>query len=276
MTSWDVAAIAAVLIIGVPHGGLDGAVARRIGWSSGLWAWLGFHLGYLVLAAIIVWLWLLWPVPSLAVFLLISALHFGSSDIAHTLSLITAKQRHQWLPLMTHGGLISIAIPSLQPIAVQPLFSLLVGDEGATLLIEAIDLLFLPWLLSLASYSIYAIIYPVWRKPLLSLISLAILVLLLPPLISFALYFCLWHSRSHTLRIWKSLESDNERRRSFIEAAAYSLFAWATALAFFMLYQGSMSSALIQLTFIGLAALTVPHMLLVDVADQLKRQRLLP
>jgi Brp/Blh family beta-carotene 15,15'-monooxygenase len=276
MTSWDLAAIAAVLLIGVPHGGLDGAVARRIGWPEGLRAWLGFHLGYIALAALVVWLWLQWPVPGLAVFLLISALHFGRSDIVHTQSLIALKTYQQWLPLIAHGGLVSIAIPSMQPAAVKPLFAILVGDEGADMLINTTGTLFLPWLLSLASYSVYAIIYPAWRKPLLSLIVLLILVLILPPLISFALYFCLWHSRSHTLRIWHSLEGNTERRRSFIETTVYSLIAWTAALVFFTVFQGSFSSALIQLTFIGLAALTVPHMLLVDIADKLKQQRLSP
>ena len=32
MTSYEYIAMAAMLLIGVPHGGLDGAVARRIGW----------------------------------------------------------------------------------------------------------------------------------------------------------------------------------------------------------------------------------------------------
>ena len=197
MTSWDIAAIAAILLIGVPHGGLDGAIARRIGWPKGLLAWLGFHIGYIALAALVVWLWLQWPVSGLAVFLLISALHFGSSDIALTQSESAQKSNHQWLPLITHGGLVSIAIPSLQPIAVQPLFIILVGDVGAQILIEIIGMAFLPWLLSCFLYCAYAIIYPAWRTSLFNLGVLLILVFLLPPLTSFALYFCFWHSRRH-------------------------------------------------------------------------------
>ena len=276
MTSWDLAAIAAVMLFGVPHGGLDGAVARRIGWSQGTAAWLGFHIGYIALAALVVWFWWQWPVPGLAIFLIISALHFGKSDIANIPAPIHDTPSSRWLPLAAHGGLVSIAIPSLQPAAVEPLFAILIGDEGATILLQSIGALFLPWLLSFAGYAVFAAKTPVWRKPLNSLITQLILVFLLPPLISFALYFCLWHSRGHTLRIWRSIEAESERRRSFIEAAIYSLIAWAAALIFLLFFEGSLSASIVQLTFIGLAALTVPHMLLVDLADKLKQQRLLP
>ena len=273
MTNWDLVAIAAVLLIGVPHGGLDGAVARRVGWSDGVYAWLGFHLGYIILAALVVLLWWHWPTPSLAVFLCISGFHFGRSDIINPASVADQKVSQYWLPLIAHGGLVSIAIPSLKPGLVAPLFGILIGDEAGAALTNTITMLWTAWLLAVFAYCAYAWFVPTWRKPLFSLLILLTLVFVLPPLVSFALYFCLWHSRRHTVRIWQSLQDETERRRSFVEATVYTLMAWISAGVFFVYFGDSFSETLMQLTFIGLAALTIPHMLLVDIADQLKNRR---
>jgi Brp/Blh family beta-carotene 15,15'-monooxygenase len=93
----------------------------------------------------------------------------------------------------------------------------------------------------------------------------------LPPLISFAVYFCLCHSRNHLLRVWFSINKERERRRSFIEAMVYSVLAWASVLVFLFIVPNTLTTALVQITFIGLAALTVPHMLLVDLANKLNK-----
>ena len=48
MTNWDIAALVAIILLGVPHGGYDAAIARRSGWQmSGAFSWLGFHFAYL-------------------------------------------------------------------------------------------------------------------------------------------------------------------------------------------------------------------------------------
>ena len=263
----SVIAIAAILLIGVPHGGLDGAVARRVGWPSGILPWMLFHIIYVVLAATVAGLWWLYPLPSLLFFLLISALHFGSSDIRH---ISPPSQLASWLPLIAHGGLVVIAIPVLQSAAVAPLFAVLVGAENSLWLLNHIEPLLLPWVACLFAYGIYSLYQPQWRKSLLSLALLIALAYLLPPLVSFALYFCLWHSRSHMQRIWRNIPPE-QRQRSAREAIIYSLLAYAAAGIYCLLQtNGGASSvsavtpALLQLSFIGLAALTVPHMVLVD------------
>ena len=259
MTNWDILAIVAVLLFGVPHGGLDGAVARRIGWPTSIISWVVFHFTYIVLAALVTVLWWLFPLACLSVFLLISALHFGASDIIDVGTDV--------LPWATHGGLVCIVIPSLQPTLVEPIFTILVGADNASLLMIIITNLFFPWLLCLAGYFFFAYQQDQYRKPLISLLVFIGLVFMLPPLISFSLYFCLWHSRGHMLRLWHSLEG-TERNRSVTEALIYTVISWISIGFIFYFYQEPSSIALINITFIGLAALTLPHMLLVDYADR--------
>ena len=100
---------------------------------------------------------------------------------------------------------------------------------------------------------------------------LIVLVYFLAPMISFSLYFCFWHSRSHMLLIWRSLKQPDMRSRASYEMIVYSLMAWSAIIVGYYYLQTSVNTALIQLTFIGLASLTVPHMLLVDYANKRPR-----
>lgn len=262
MVAIDYLAIGAVLLFGVPHGGLDGAVARRVGWPTTTIARIIFHFAYVMIAAVVSLIWWVFPVPSLAIFLIISAIHFGVSDIRH----IMQVGKNHWLPVLAHGGLVSIAIPGFQSDAVAPIFAVLVGEEGGTFLLQVIDFLLKPYILIVCAYLAYSILEKGWIHSAFNLIILLLLAYLLAPLLSFALYFCLWHSRAHTIRIWQSI-SVAERRRCLQETFAYSIAAWVTAAGFFWYFQANPDNILIQLTFIGLAALTVPHMVLVDFAD---------
>ena len=265
LSNLSLIAIAAILLIGVPHGGMDGAIARRAGWPAGMLSWILFHLAYLLLAVSVAFVWWLYPLPSLIFFLAISALHFGSSDIRH---ISAPSSRDTWLPLLAHGGLVVIAIPGFQGSAVEPLFAVLVGKENSLWLLQQIDSLLLPWAVLLFAYGIYSLFQPRWRWTLFNLALLTALAYLLPPLVSFALYFCLWHSRRHMQQTWRAIAPE-QRRRSAIETLVYSLLAFVAAGLFFVVQtqNGSASGitpTLLQLTFVGLAALTVPHMLLVD------------
>jgi Brp/Blh family beta-carotene 15,15'-monooxygenase len=104
-------------------------------------------------------------------------------------------------------------------------------------------------------------------------ILFAVVVAILPPLVSFALYFCIIHTGRHMRRIWHVLASTSSSKGLYRQAAGFTLASWLVGgAAFLWLETGDLDAALLQVVFIGLAALTVPHMILVD-GFFAKRQR---
>ena len=260
MTSWDIAALLAIVLLGVPHGSFDAAIARRSGWQiNNPFSWVEFHIVYLLLAIAVTILWWWFPLVSLSIFLLLSGLHFGASDIVDSGS--------DWLPWVAHGGLVAVAIPNFHTQEVLQLFSFLTSAEAAQQLLNALSVIFVLWVISCISYCIFSYHHKPYRKPLLNLVALIVIVILLPPLVSFALYFCFWHSRGHVVRLWNSLPA-NARYGAIREALIYTLLAWGAGLALFFYLSGNATEILFRLTFIGLAALTLPHMILVDLLDK--------
>jgi Brp/Blh family beta-carotene 15,15'-monooxygenase len=97
-------ALTAVVMIGLPHGAFDGAVALALGYGKSLKSMLGFILGYIAIAASVVVFWMMFADLALILFLTISVLHFGIGD----------RQSGGWLTRTTqtisHGGLVVIGI----------------------------------------------------------------------------------------------------------------------------------------------------------------------
>jgi len=240
-----------VAVLGVPHGALDLHMASRLWPLARRRARAAFGLGYLALAGGVLGLWLVAPGPALAAFLTYSALHFGGDW----------RLELPWLARLA-AGVAVVAMPAWRFEAeVAALFSVLapagVAAPGAALLHDLA-----PWA------AVVAIGGALVRRRLgasLELATLAALAAAAPPLLYFVTYFCGLHSPRHFVETLDQLDLD--WRHGAIAAApltAMTLAFAAIAMVVLMASGVALDAATLATVFIGLAALAVPHMLLVE------------
>jgi Brp/Blh family beta-carotene 15,15'-monooxygenase len=241
-----------ILLLGVPHGALDTMFAYRLYDLHRPLDWMLFTLIYLLLAAVVVAVWWWAPMVFLILFLLISAAHFSGDPEKGT-------------PPATrilYGGCVLLLPALLHSEEMGRLFGLLVGEAPALLLMPWINLLALIWL----PCAVLAVILLVWRDWLgaMEIGSVVLLSVAAPPLVAFTLFFCGMHSARHILR---TIDCSGTFSRRLLALSAFLPMIGVvvvSALAWWLLKGKSLDERLIQIVFVGLAALTVPHMALVE------------
>lgn len=247
-------AVPAILLLGVPHGALDVPVAQRLFGLDRLRGWLRFGAVYGGLMLAVAALWWAAPTAALALFLGYSALHFGEDwhDEADPLR------------RLLYGATILAAAFLHAPQEVAAIFQMLAPDGGA-----------LAWQLAgvapwLAITSLSLLLQEAVRgrsgRAGLELPALIVLGLTVPPLMLFTIYFCLLHAPRHFADTAGRLHL--ALRPALAAAVPATLMTGAGAAAAWALIQGDAVTGLIRATFIGLAALTVPHMLLTGLLQQ--------
>lgn len=240
-----------ILLLGVPHGALDPVFARNLPGVQGWMRWAGFWLGYLALAAGVVLLWQLTPAVFLLGFLAISAAHFSGDPAAGAPPLAR----------LLHGGAPIVLPALLHGPEVGRLFTLLAGADAAALALPVLHALAWPWLATLG-------LVAAWQTRTdglagLELASVGVLMALAPPLPAFTVFFCGMHSPRHILRT--AAYAGSPLRAVLLGCAGPMLLVAAGAAAAWWWLDGvAVEARVIQLVFVGLAALTVPHMALVE------------
>ncbi|MEO1082909.1 MAG: Brp/Blh family beta-carotene 15,15'-dioxygenase [Acidobacteriota bacterium] len=262
-----------VAIFGVPHGALDHLLGRRLLRRQLGRLWIPTFFGaYLALSALVLAAWWRFPVPALVTFLAISAVHFGLGDVRREWSTATLYP----LEVAARGSL-PIVVPILSyPAEVSRLFGALIGGPGpseaalwryAAILAAALAPA-LGWTLLHHGRQLAGGGAGFHGEVVLEILALLTIFLFTPPLIAFLIYFCGWHSARHTLETVEQLWPGPLRRgllRFLGLAAPLSFATVALAAIGWTLLTGrglAADPALLQVVFIGLAALTVPHMLL--------------
>lgn len=257
--AWLVVVLAfAVAVAGLPHGALDPWLARRAGlWRTPLQC-VAFHLAYAGLAAAVLLAWRWAPGASLAAFLAVSAWHFGGDWRGAV---------PDWARAVVGAALL--ALPAWRwPDAVADAFALLSGTAGVAIARALATLA--PWL---GAGIVAAALLALRRSPAaaLELVAIAALALLLPPLAYFIVYFCALHSPRHLRAAVAAAAPDARRRMAAVALGYTALTLLLAAAAGPWLAEGvapHASADLLRLVFIGLAALTLPHMLVVLLAER--------
>jgi Brp/Blh family beta-carotene 15,15'-monooxygenase len=106
----------------------------------------------------------------------------------------------------------------------------------------------------------------------LELLSIASGALLLQPLVFFSCYFALLHSPRHLLDTAQGLGMTSLKRIYLATLPVLLATLLLAGLAYWLLPHIGMAARVVRIVFIGLAALTVPHMLL-DVIAEAERKR---
>jgi len=240
-----------IFFLGVPHGALDPIFAKKLLPVSSWRSWSYFVFLYGVLGLVMAFFWVLSPLLFMITFLCLSALHF-SRDLENTAPRITK---------LLYGGTV-IVLPTLLHYDVMVnLFTLILNPEEGMLIVNFLHVIALPYLILL----ILSIAFECYRNTFqaIELFAISLLAIFAQPLLSFTIFFCGMHSLRHVLRTqdysqftWKQIYLTS--LLPMLGVVLISLLSWI------FLPESPNYPRILQLIFVGLACLTVPHMLLVD------------
>ncbi|NBB74757.1 MAG: beta-carotene 15,15'-dioxygenase, Brp/Blh family [Bacteroidetes bacterium] len=261
-----------VVLTGIPHGAVDHLVAAQLYDLDASWTdQAKFYGFYLALMALYGGLWLVAPVASLAVFLVMTMYHFGQADLAY----LASPDRQHRLAYLSRG-LFLIGLPiAAFPNVVAPIFDAIVGTSlsGWALLMHhqtAVvgGLIAQHGLVLVALWAGGVASTTALGRELLSVAVLSLLFYTVHPLVAFAVYFGFWHSLGHILELIRFF-NQHDQPTSLVDF--YRKAMLFTVLSFVLL--GALYAAgdafgtpmeMIALLFILISVMTLPHMIIVE------------
>lgn len=254
-------------IFGLSHGGADTSILKKLVETSKgslLLLLLAYVLASLAFAALI---WTL-PLVALLVFLGMSIWHFGYTDEA-----FLSSGRDLLLRCLS-GSMVMLGPILGHPQQTSELFSWLIKVETSTVLnvLTWMGPLFAGlWLLGFG-YMVFRRFDRTLLRVLAEWCLVGATLIVLPPLLSFAFYFCVIHSMRHFLAISEHclLSDQKDLIKAFparkiipstLGALILAFFAWEIII--LMTPNPSLLIEAVKVMFWALAALTFPHAIIV-------------
>ena len=301
--------LASVLVLGLPHGAVDHLAAARLdGSGAGSEGPIDRPLAavgslYLLAGGAYLLAWLLAPAASFVFFIALTWFHWGQGDL-YVLTVLPERTHlrspaQRLLCVLLRGGLPMIvpllAFPAIYREIARTMIELF--DPGAITLLDPVfafgTRLALGIGLGALSLGALALGYRraegavqrrTWRLDAAETALLWGFFLLVPPILAVGLYFCLWHSLRHVVRVialgeesdtgitgTNTTDTSRSVAREFArfarEAAPLTVSALVIFAGLYLLAPVTDILGLIALYLVLLAILTLPHVLVVTWMD---------
>ena len=292
-----------LIVLGLPHGALDHVVLSRLARRAPDARAIAFvSLLYLVVGAVVVLLWFAAPAIAFVLFILMTWFHWGQGDLHVEATRVGAGSPSR----VTRAGMLLVrgALPMVVPLVafpeaylgvfrnttgviavsmvdVSPLFDsttrmLIAAALGLLIVVTFIGTARARWPSAAGRRA--------WWGDLGEVMLLAAFFAVVPPILAVGLYFCLWHSLRHIVRLslldpeWRSAGARasgtsggtaSAIRRFAVRSAPITAIALVLLVAlFFVVPQaGVTSGALLGLYLVLISALTFPHVIIVSIMD---------
>jgi len=258
-----------IATIGISHGAYDGHKAKKFFYTKIKYSKLLFYLTYISLASFVVYSWYLNPKISLIIFLIISSFHFGKEDLE---IYITRVFKFRSFIFFLKGSLIILLPLYFKFNETNEIFNKLFFTKEFTLISNNLAHVMLPINL-LVQFLFYLYIFfkkKIFYKDLIVIffeITLTIIIFILfSTIVAFTLYFCFIHSLKNILVIASELNSNiyTGINTFILRALPITTITFFTLLASLYIFSNFdiLENALQKIIFIGLASLTLPHIIL--------------
>jgi len=259
-----------ILIIGVSHGSLDHIKGKKLLELLNIKSTYIFYITYILVSTAVIATWILLPLMTLILFLIIASYHFGKED---TQFLIIGGSYLTQMLFFLKGFLIILAPLYFHFQETIEIFKLLLIDNeifySSLDFIETNKVVQIGIICStLSSIFLFLKNFEIKKFVIfLDYFSILILNYYLFPLLAFTVYFCFLHSIRHSISLAIELDPKSVVNgfKLFIKKAIpltilTGIFSFVAL--YLLSYSYNLDSSILKIIFIGLASLTFPHILL--------------